>query len=146
MSEQAQPRRGNRQQPVNQEGEAPAPAPPSDVATLIAEMRAGFQAQRARSASLCSQPVVVLSPALRLLLPALPHHSTHLTSRPPPSAFRGGSVAVVPPGNGPAISGPRPSQPAWAEFWKDDTPILRRSSSAIHFLFGFSSRNRWEGG
>ena len=28
MSEQAQPLRGNRQQPVNQEGEAPAPAPP----------------------------------------------------------------------------------------------------------------------
>ena len=48
MSEQAQPRRGNRQQPVQQEGEAPAPAPPSDVAALIAEMRAEFQAQLAR--------------------------------------------------------------------------------------------------
>ena len=48
MSEQAQSRRGNRQQPVQQEGEAPAPAPPSDVAALIAEMRAEFQAQLAR--------------------------------------------------------------------------------------------------
>ena len=48
MSEQAQSRRGNRQQPVPQEGEAPAPAPPSDVAALIAEMRAEFQAQLAR--------------------------------------------------------------------------------------------------
>ena len=202
MSEQAQPRRGNRQQPVNPEGEAPAPAPPSGVATLIAEMRAEFQAQLAcleerhqeSNARLLSriqekeaqhflreqaqgappppppppavalpngrpdvrvpdfpaldqdpekapmlpgitlrtslrllaapralrkircdrmwttsrrpsptpplyggslsviawrQPVVVLSPALRLLLPALSHHSTHLTLRRPPSTFRG---------------------------------------------------------
>ena len=48
MSDQAQPCSGNRQQPVDQEGEAPAPAPPSDVATLLAEMRAEFQAQLTR--------------------------------------------------------------------------------------------------
>ena len=39
-------------------------------------------------------------------------------------------VVLVPTGTGPAPSGPRPSQPDRAEFWKDDTPILRRSSSA----------------
>ena len=43
-------------------------------------------------------------------------------------------VAAVPPGTGPALSGPRPSQPARAEFCKDDTPMLRRSSSAIQLL------------
>ena len=41
---------------------------------------------------------------------------------------------LVPPGTGPALSGPRPSQEAREEFWKDDTPILRRSSSTIQFL------------